>query len=81
MIYFNPIGARQHFIKEVYYMNTNNELPFDLPPDCEGYLNIPIFEGPKYSNFYDREVDQQGIVPGRTFEEAEAAFLSKFQIS
>lgn len=49
--------------------------------DPEGYLNIAIWEQEdNRSTFYDRTLDTQGVVPGRTFEEAEKAFWEKYGI-
>ncbi len=46
----------------------------------ENHFNIPLWEQkPNDSTYYDRELDQQGIVPGRSYEEAKAAFKKKYK--
>lgn len=42
--------------------------------------NIKLWDEPKESTFYDREMDLQGEVPGVSMEEAKIAFEDKYGI-
>ena len=73
---FNNIGVRQHFIKEVCYMDKKNS---NVSQSNE--LGINLWYQPEDSSYYDRKRDEQGEVPGRSMEQAKLAFERKYGIS
>lgn len=49
--------------------------------DTKAYKNLPLWEQKDNdSTYYDRELDLQGEVPGRSLEEAKEAFRKKYGV-
>ena len=54
----------------------SSSIPLD---NMEEYKNISLWEQEEnQSTYYDRKLDLQGEVPGRSLEEARAAFQRKY---
>lgn len=55
---------------------TSSSIPLD---NMEGYKNITLWDQEEnQSTYYDRKLDLQGEVPGRSLEEAKTAFQKKY---